>query len=196
MNLGPVASVGDALSLAGRLRARYRHDRNFVEFAKTIAEWISDPDRCLELKGEVRELVSTGKGTRQARSLLRALVEAHSTAPELYRGVGESLSVWDALQLFPPGRTLDLPLASFSADRARAEEFAWLRVEEGADTEVLFVLRAGSKAVRIEVLAPDHIHWREREWYTGGRFVVEDARVVTHAQVEVTLRQDAVFYVS
>lgn len=97
------------------------------------------------------------------------------------------------LQRYPAGSEFDLALASFSSDRALASEFAWLACDGGHSIEVVFELRANSRSVRIDVLAPDHIHWREREWFSGGRFVVVDPRIASDEMVEIVIEQRKVY---
>jgi hypothetical protein len=99
------------------------------------------------------------------------------------------------VQAFPVGLEFDIPLASFSTERAWAEDFAWMAREDGANTEVVFVLLKGSQSVRIDLLAPDDIHYREREWYTSGRFAVVGTRVTSVNAVEVTIEQKRVYHV-
>lgn len=70
------------------------------------------------------------------------------------------------------GASLDLALVSFTSDLVRALEFAWLTEEKDGGTQVVVYLAEGANAVRIDLLAPDEIHWNEREWLCGGRFAV------------------------
>lgn len=92
------------------------------------------------------------------------------------------------------GSRFDLALVSFTSDYVRALEFAWRTQEASGGTEVVYILREGAHAVRIEVLAPDEIHWREREWLTGGRLIVYSATYLhDEGRVEVHLTQEGYF---
>jgi hypothetical protein len=148
---------------------------------------------CDTLHDHARRIIAGEQLTSEATVLLRALSSAEKTAPELYRGFGERETAWDVLHQYRVGLEFPISLASFSSQRTWADEFAWLARDNGCETEVVFVLREGSKSVRIDVLAPDNIHWREREWYTGGRFAVRAARMTSKRVVEVTIEQTGVY---
>ncbi|HEY7769614.1 hypothetical protein [Longimicrobium sp.] len=162
-------------------------------FLDAIEKWQTNPDLCKAMKADARVVLSGGPGSLEASILLKAVASAGGTAPELYRGVGASGTVWAVLQHYHAGTEFDIALASFSSDRGVASEFAWLACDSGHNVEVVFVLQAGSCSVRIDVLAPDHIHWREREWFSGGRFAVVDTRVVSDEMVEILIEQRKVF---
>lgn len=162
-------------------------------FLDAIEKWQTDPDLCQAFKVDARDILSGGPGSPEASILLKALAAAVRTAPELYRGAGASGTVWSVLQRYPVGSDFDIALASFSSDRGVASEFAWLACDSGQNVEVVFVLQAGSRSVRIDVLAPDHIHWREHEWFSGGRFAVIDTRVVSDEMVEILIEQRKVY---
>lgn len=147
------------------------------------------------LTREAVRLAAGGRGDSDARLLMRALEFTGRTAPVLYRGVHDAGDPWSVLHRFPAGFELDIPLASFSSSRLVAEEYAWLNGEDEIGTEVIFTLRACSRAVRVDLLAPDEIHWREREWYSGGRFGVVETSVAA-GTVEVTIEQRAVYHVA
>lgn len=180
-----------ARATAAETRRAYRNHPAFVRFDRLVHDWITNPGRCVELKHKAFNLLASGEESEDARLLLQVLARADLDAPELYRGFSEEAEPWSILEKFAPGRQFDLALASFSSDRLEAENFAWIHAE-GDATEVVFVLRAGSQAVRIDVFAPDQIHWREREWYTGGRFRVVAARR-SPTGVEITLEQIATY---
>lgn len=125
--------------------------------------------------------------------MMGALAAAQASAPKLYRGTSAAETAPELLRRLPAGFEPDIPLASFTSSRVVAEEFAWVHVDQESATEVLFLLHSGSRAVRVDLLAPDEIHWLEREWYSGGRFVVVETRVTTPGCVEVSIEQKGVY---
>jgi hypothetical protein len=177
---------------ASEFRRRNRSPE-FRAFVDAIDKWQTDPDLCNAMKADARDILSGGPGSLEASMLLKAVAAAGPAAPELYRGVGASGTVWSVLQHYRAGDEIDIALASFSSDRGVASEFAWLACDNGHNVEVVFVLQAGSRSVRIDVLALDHVHWREREWFSAGRFAVIDTRVVSDEMVEILIEQRKVF---
>jgi hypothetical protein len=177
---------------AAEFRQRNRSPE-FSAFVDAVEKWQTDPDLCNAMKADARDILSGEPGSLEASILLKAVAAAGRTAPELYRGVGASGTVWAVLQHYPAGNEFDIALASFSSNRGVASEFAWLACDSRDNVEVVFVLKAGSCSVRIDVLAPDHIHWREREWFSGGRFAVVNTRVVSDEMVEILIEQRKVY---
>ncbi|MBW3629926.1 MAG: hypothetical protein KY464_11590 [Gemmatimonadetes bacterium] len=186
------APTGGHYQWAAEFRRRNRSPE-FRAFLAAVEKWQTDPDLCDAFKAHARDILSGGRGSTEALIMLKALAAAAPTAPELYRGDGEPGTVWSVLQHYPTGYEFDLALASFSSDRGLASEFAWLARDSGHNVEVVFVLQAGSRSVRIDVLAPDHIHWREREWFSGGRFAVLDSRLASDEMVEIVIEQQKVY---
>jgi hypothetical protein len=189
LNSAPVAGH---YQWASEFRRRNRSPESRA-FLAAVEKWQTDPNLCDAFKADARDILSGGPGSTEALILLKALAAAGRTAPELYRGVGASGTVWSVLQHYPTGYEFDLALASFSSDPGVATEFAWLACDSGQNIEVVFVLQAGSRSVRIDVLAPDHVHWREREWVSGGRFAVIDTRVISDEMVEILIEQRKVY---
>jgi len=186
-------SFAEAQAFARSLRARYKDDAEFQAISAAVLRWQTDFTACAEIHAGADAWLSGGTGTGESRSLLQAVAAAGSVAPELYRGFAEPLAYWEVVAEYVPGSDVDLPLVSFTSEYARALEFAWLTQEAAGGTEVVFLLREGANAVRIELLAPDAIHWREREWLSGGRFRVTAVDHPDAGRVEVHLVQEGYY---
>lgn len=168
-----------------QFRERHRADASFTVFDAAVRLWQTDPVACWRMQQDLLAM----RGSPHAAALLGALRLTDPAPGALFRGDAEEGSPLEVLARFPPGGRIEIPLASFTSDRRVADLFAWDSGQDDGRTEVVYALREGSRSVRVDVFAPDEIHWREREWYTGGRFVVRNAVVVSGRQVEVTLEQ-------
>lgn len=187
----------DAVRWCFQFRRRHASNPEFASFLSVVGRWQTDPATCRDLKRQAVHFTHGGVAVgADVRILLRALAVDHLHVPELYRGTFRRGSERDVAARFPVNSDLVIPLTSFSSNRLIAEEFSWINAEKGIDTEVLLVLQAGSSAVRLDVLAPDEIHWREREWYSGGRYTVADAFVASKGRVEVVIEQKGVLDVA
>lgn len=180
-------------SWGAKFRSRHRSTGEFREFLETIGRWQLDPSACTALQEQALRIIAGERISSEAIILLRALASADQTAPELYRGIATPEAAWAVVHQYPTGSHFDIGLASFSMQRSWAEEFAWMAKQSEGDTEVVFTLRPGSQSIRLDVLAPDDVHWREREWYTGGRFAVLDTRVLAGPKVEIIVEQTGVY---
>jgi hypothetical protein len=190
----PIDSFSEARAICRRLWQRFGEDADFRAFANAVLLWQTDFAACAEIHHGADGLMRGEEGTPEAWSLLKAVAGAGSVAPDLYRGFAEPFSFWEVVSKYAPGSHVDLALISFTSDFDRALEFAWLTQENSGGAEVVFLLRKGANAVRIELMAPDQIHWREREWLTGGRFVVTAVEYRADAdRVEVQLTQAGYF---
>lgn len=136
-----VAPVDAGLSWGTDFRRRHRTDPAFRAFLDVIESWQSNPVLCRTIREDARRTLAGEPASDGATILLRTLASAERTAPELYRGVGAKERAWAVFHQYSIGLEFDIPLASFTTQRARAEEFAWMAGEDG-DTEVVFVLRA------------------------------------------------------
>jgi len=190
----PCASYHEAHPISRALWRRFGDDPEFRTFAGAVHLWQTDFAACAEIHRDADALIRGAEGSPDARSLLCAVADAGAAAPTLYRGIAEPFWPWEVVSRYVEGSRIDLALVSFTSDFDRALEFAWLTQETDGGTEVVFLLREGAHAVRIELMAPDEIHWREREWLTGGRFVVT---AVEHRddvdRVEIQLTQEGYF---
>lgn len=190
----PADSYFEAHAILRTLWSRFGDDVEFRAFARAVLRWQTDFAACAEIHAGTDALIRGEKGTADARSLLHAVADAGAAAPALYRGFAEPFHPWEVVSKYAAGSRVDLALVSFTSEFDRALEFAWLTQENDGGTEVVFLLREGAHAVRIELMAPDEIHWREREWLTGGRFVVTAAAHRAEVdRVEVQLTQEGYF---
>jgi hypothetical protein len=185
----------DAERWSSEFRGRYASNPGFPSFLKVVRRWQTDPACYRRIQNEAVRVAMGERESCDARLLLRILEFTGRTAPPLYRGVCEMDDRWSVLHRFSIGSEFDVPLASFSSSRLVAEEYAWMNAEDENGTEVIFTLRACSRAVRVDLLAPDEIHWREREWYSGGRFGVVETSVAA-GTVEITIEQRAIYHVA
>jgi hypothetical protein len=176
------------------IRRRFRDDPEFVTFVRAVLQWQTDIVACAQFQRDTDAIRRGAHGPPGARALLGAIAAAGPVAPALFRGIALPPGHWQVLANYTPGECLDFPLISFSSDYRRALEFAWLMREHEGGTEVVFHLAPGSNAVRIDLLSPDEIHWREREWISGGRFRVVSAEYNADADhVEVHLVHEGYF---
>lgn len=191
----------DSFALARRrcreLRTEYGDLPAYLHFERVVLEWQTEWDVCGELHAAAEAALRGEAGHDDARALLDAVAHAGPVAPRLYRGIWLPVPEWEAVAQAGVGSTLDLPLASFTSEYCWACEFAWLARNEAPGTEIVMSLEPGAKAVRIDLLAPDEIHWREREWITAGRFLVTASEYVSeNDRVELTIVQESVFNAS
>jgi hypothetical protein len=190
-------SFAQAREFAHTLWATFASDHEFRAFARAVRLWQTDFTACADIRRCANALVRRERGSREALCLLTAIAAAPPEAPMLYRGLAEPFPYWEVLARYMPGSTVDISVASFTSEYLRALEFAWLAQEANGGTEVVFLLRQGANAVRIDLLAPDDIHWREREWLTGGRLIVDSAAYLHEEErVEVELTQEGYFNAS
>jgi len=157
------------------------------------SRWQTDWVFCESLHVAADAVIRGEPGHEQARVLLAAIADAGPTAPPLFRGFALPLREWEVLSEYRVGAQIDLALVSFTTEFMQACEFAWVQGQDGG-TEVVLFLEGGASAVRIDLLAPDEIHWREREWLSGGRFVVTASEYVSDAnRVELRISQEGCF---
>lgn len=190
----------DTFSLA---RRRYREllqsfgaDPEFTVFHHAVRQWQTDWIACSEFH-VAADAIIRGLDTRQRddiRSLLRAIASARPVAAPLFRGFALPFHPWEILAEYPQGAFLDMALVSLTSDLNRALEFAWLAEDGEEGTQVVMYVAEGANAVRIDLLAPDEIHWREREWLSGGRFRITQSEYLSHeSRVELHVTHESYY---
>jgi hypothetical protein len=174
------------------IRNEFEADAEYGRFVEAVVRWQTDWEFCGELRAAADAVVRGEAGHEEARLLLAAIAEAGPIAPPLYRGFAQP-SEWEILTEYHVGARIDLALVSFTTDFSRACEFAWVQAGDGG-TEIVVHLQEGAHAMRIDLLAPDEIHWREREWLSGGRFVVTTSEYVSEFnRVEIRIAQEGCY---
>lgn len=190
----------DSFTLARRrareIGAEFGDDPEYRRFERAVYLWQTDWDACGALRASAGAVLNGEEGHDHTRALLNAVEHASPVAPHLYRGWSLPMLEWEIISEFPVGASIDQPLVSFTSELAWAFEFAWVSQGNSDGTEVVMHLEPGASAVRIDLLAPDEIHWREREWISGGRFVITRSEYVADAgRVEMTVVQEGAFHV-
>jgi hypothetical protein len=188
----------DTFALARRrareIRAQFGDDPEFRRFEQAVAVWQTNWEICRQLYAAAEALLREYPVQGDARTLLRAVALAAPRATHLYRGTWLNLTAWEVLAEYAVGAQLNLPLASFTSEFKQACEFAWLARDDEDGTEIVICLEPGARAVRIDLLAPDEIHWREREWISGGRFLITANEYLPEEhRVELTVVQEGAF---
>jgi hypothetical protein len=178
---GTYASFPLARSRGREIRKAFGGDPEFREFSEAVFRWQTDWAACAELHVAADAVIRGEEGHPDARSLLHAIARAGPGAPALFRGFALPFRAWEIVAEYHVGATLDLALVSFTSDLNRALEFAWLAEEKDEGTQVVLYLAEGANAVRIDLLAPDEIHWKEHEWLCGGRFAITASEYVGDA---------------
>jgi len=175
------------------IREQFGDDSEYKRFVAVATRWQTDWEFCGELHMCADAVIRGEPGHEQARALLAAIADAGPVAPPLFRGFALPMREWEVLAEYHAGARIDLALVSFTTEFLRACEFAWVQGQDGG-TEVVLYLDEGANAVRIDLLAPDEIHWREREWLSGGRFVVTASEYVSDCnRVELRVAQEGCF---
>jgi hypothetical protein len=137
------------------------------------------------LRTDIEKYLANGANTVEAgrsatvRNLLDSLAQSDATDRKLYRGMIAPSDLNTVLGRYKTGDTLDLSLASFSADKKLAEEFsevgAGKRVRGATRTPVVIEWVSGSKrALPIENLAKSRVFSNEKEWVGSGRYRILD----------------------
>jgi hypothetical protein len=115
---------------------------------------------------------SSAPGVKDAHSFL-AMVE-HDAVPqpgELQRAI--SLDNSDAKKMYQPGKTMDMPVASWTSKESRTGYYA---DDSPGKITVLFHAKPGAKGMDIAPYAPNNITRAEKEVVTGGRFNVDSVK--------------------
>lgn len=188
----------DTFALARRrareIRTEFSDDPGFQRFEQAVAVWQTNWEACGQLHAAAEALLRGAPGHGDARVLLQTVALADPDAPRLHRGTWLHRPASDILADWPAGAHLNLPLASFTSEIDWACEFAWLAGDDEDGTEIVLCLEPGARAVRIDLLAPDEIHWREREWISGGRFLITASEYLSvEHRVELTVVQEGAF---
>ena len=179
-------------------------DREMWKLAHGAAAWsrrsenvlkarkMEDPDN--EYYANKLKLTRTEKSLK---SLITAVQSAPQNSPELYRGVTAS-SPWKT-QSIMPGMIMDLPLSSFTEDKAFSELFArkWGPKIEAARAKrkgyeigddavpMVFVLEPKAQALNISPLVSE----RQAEWVTRGKFQITSTGVDDNGMGVVHIKQ-------
>jgi len=173
--------------LANGAAAWSRRSENVLRARK-----MEDPDN--EYYANKLKLTRTEKSLD---ALIKAVHSAPQNSPELYRGVTAS-SPWKT-QSIMPGMIMDLPLSSFTEDRAFSELFArkWGPKIEAARAKrkgyeigddavpMVFVLEPKAQALNISPLVAE----RQAEWVTRGKFQITSIGVDDNGMGVVHIKQ-------
>lgn len=117
-------------------------------------------------------------GAARAEALVTALRGAPPQwAPDvLYRGMSVPGTLDNVLAKYAPGQALDLNLTSFSSDRAIAKKFQMMTQKKGTTKVMVELVGDGKKVLPIQNMARDRRLFKEREWVSGGRYRVVEAK--------------------
>ncbi|HEU4562591.1 MAG TPA: hypothetical protein VFS20_32475 [Longimicrobium sp.] len=189
----------DTFALARRrakeIRSQFGHDPEFRQFEQAVYVWQTDAEGCSRLRAAAAALPRGEVAHENARVLLRTVAQASPDAPRLYRGMWVRITEWEVLAEATVGAHVDIALASFTSEFNWALDFAWLGSDDEEGTEVVLCLEPGAQAVRNDLLAPDEVHWRAREWITGGRFLVTASGYLSNeGRVELSLVHEGAFH--
>jgi ADP-ribosyltransferase exoenzyme len=115
---------------------------------------------------------SSDPGVKDAHQFL-AMVDHDATAHkgELQRAV--SLDAADAKRMFQPGKTMDMPVASWTSKESRT---GYYTSDDPGKVTVLLHTAPGAKGLDLAPLAPNSITRNEQEVVTGGRFSVDKVK--------------------
>jgi len=169
---GPeLQSSAEAAVLRERLQEKHGGNQGFQEFARAVDEWTESDKSVAAIKGEVSDTLSGQRGSTRARALVSAVRSSPASAPELYRGITFPGSKKELLAKHAPGTRLRWGMSSFTSETAVAGQFAERGGRVVGGIPVVFRMMEGARAAKIENLSS---LWEEREWYTTGRFEVEE----------------------
>lgn len=185
------ARFTDAQQWAAALDARFHADPEYRAFRNTVHEW-QEGDH-VEIRLATDDVIAGRRWDARTQRLLRVLAEATIEAPELFRGIALPI---DADLEAEFGRDVDIfpQLCSFTTSIEEAE----FRAAKGRDRGrigVVFRLEAGARAIPIENLSYREDLWKEREWYTSGRFVGMGLDRQAGGMVSVRIRHEEVYHV-
>lgn len=128
-----------------------------------------------QFTNELHRLLSTNKppskmtpGARDAHNFLTMVDKGATPQPALYRGI--TLPPGAAEKMFTPGKTVDLPVASWGKTAGSADAF-------GGETGVILQMPAGAKGLDLVPIqqgggAELEFRTQMQEVVTGGRFTV------------------------
>lgn len=129
-----------------------------------------------------------------SRARAEAIVDMLRHAPTewapdtLYRGMSVKGSLENVLAKYRTGDPLDLNLTSFSSDRKVATKFQSMTATKGSTRVMVELVGEGKRALPIQNFARDRRLFQEKEWISGGRYEVIDAKK-TATGVLVRIRQ-------
>jgi hypothetical protein len=125
---------------------------------------------------------SSAPGVQDAHKFL-AMVDHDATVQkgELQRQI--DLDTADVKRMFQPGKTMDMPAASWTSKESRAGYYS---SGKPGQTTVMMHTAPGAKGLSIASIVPSNVAKREQEVVTGGRYSVDKVQVVdgiTHVYV-------------
>lgn len=203
-----VLKEGDTSSV---MEARARRNPEFKKFMSAIGDWTTDSD---DIRSAAHEVLTGkektfGSQNDQAEQLLKALAGSEKKH-KVWRGTGLPYHISgkegrEALRatlegMAKRGETIDLGLASFSADKQTARNFIseesnrWKgkigkKTYKTFDHPVLFNVVKGLKGVPIEAISG----MGESEVISGGRFKILGIKDIGGGELQVNIEQKGVF---
>ena len=162
--------ISDHASLvnSGRVSELPGKSRHFLDNA--ISEWqiSSQPMRSYYETGSTANTLGFSSPTSAQRAydyFTDAIAFAPPESPTLYRGMSLKNSS-DFTRFTTPGNRITMGPSSFSSEHGMATSFM-----RGGGQEIMFRLSANSRALNIEGIGSAAFR-HEREWITGGEFIV------------------------
>lgn len=179
------ARISDARAWKKDFLQRHGDDPEIKKLQRAMSSWSGNGYGSIR-----REAASALKRGEHPKGAAGTLIDAVAEAPPMptvYRGTTMNYPASNLADMFRRGTTHDIPLSSFTRDKATGASFA-----SGEGTPVRFAVKPGAKGVNIEPFSPDVMRLEEREFISGGRFKVISVKT-TKTGVDVELEQVAVF---
>lgn len=163
-------SAGSATEAAGYNQEARTAARSDPEAAAFIAGYdaFSDDVQLRKMRSDLDAAMRGDAASPEAQALVDAIRGAPGGAPELHRGISLAEDAKAVAAGYKKGTTLGWGPSSFSTDRDVAEAFSRKEFLD-RPTRVMFRLKSGSQALRVENLS---WNWSEREWLSAGQFRV------------------------
>ena len=179
----PPAEEADKYRLTGLWSTSYRYSNKSFGTGKQGEEFASELHRLLATN---KPPAVCGSGCQDAHKFL-SMVDHDATVQhsEMQRGI--SLSTADAKRMFQPGKTADMPAASWTTKKSIATSFAGGGHAEPGKTKV--ILHTAPPAKGLDISGRSNFP-SEQEVVTGGRYNVDKVQTVNGVMHVYVTQQD------